>query len=254
MNSNRTFAEEALRLYAERPAKGPYTLAMGNSAIYVSLPKITSAYKTISDKVRMQIESGAETFLPAGTPAEVVAGYKAQLAVLANVMDNAEQPILESPFQGPSGGLGFLLKPVSRGTVMLNLSNHDAEPLIDYRMATNPIDLEVIASFVPFFRKYLETPLMKEYGARETQPGAAITSTEAIYSHLRATITGSFQHPCCTAAMLPRSKGGVVGPDLRVFGVAGLSVVDCSIMPTVPGTHTSATAYAIGEKVSFAFN
>ncbi|KLU86927.1 hypothetical protein MAPG_05934 [Magnaporthiopsis poae ATCC 64411] len=50
--------------------------------------------------------------------------------------------------------------------------------------------------------------------------------------------------------MLPRARGGVVAPDLTVFGVAGLSVVDLSIAPMLPGAHTSATVYAMAEKAA----
>jgi len=41
---------------------------------------------------------------------------------------------------------------------------------------------------------------------------------------------------------------GVVDPQLRVFGVTGLRVIDASIMPTIPAAHTMAPAYMIGEK------
>ncbi len=51
--------------------------------------------------------------------------------------------------------------------------------------------------------------------------------------------------------MMPVEKGGVVGPDLKVHGLGRLRVVDMSIIPMIPGTHTSATAYAIGEKVGY---
>ena len=40
----------------------------------------------------------------------------------------------------------------------------------------------------------------------------------------------------------------VVDPQLRVIGVEGLRVADASIMPTVPGANTNATAIMIGEK------
>ena len=50
--------------------------------------------------------------------------------------------------------------------------------------------------------------------------------------------------------MMPRERGGVVAPDLKVYGVQGLRVVDASIMPLIPSAHTSATVYAAAEKVS----
>jgi len=49
--------------------------------------------------------------------------------------------------------------------------------------------------------------------------------------------------------MMPRHLGGVVSPELLVYGTKHLSVVDASIMPMISGTHLSATAYAIAEKV-----
>jgi choline dehydrogenase-like flavoprotein len=42
----------------------------------------------------------------------------------------------------------------------------------------------------------------------------------------------------------------VVDGRLRVWGLRGLRVVDCSVVPLLVGAHTMATAYAIGEKVS----
>lgn len=41
---------------------------------------------------------------------------------------------------------------------------------------------------------------------------------------------------------------GVVDPQLRVFGIKNLRVIDASIMPSIPAAHTNAPAYMIGEK------
>lgn len=50
--------------------------------------------------------------------------------------------------------------------------------------------------------------------------------------------------------MLPERWGGVVGSDLKVYGVGRLSVVDAGIFPLIPGTHLSATVYAVAEKAA----
>ena len=41
----------------------------------------------------------------------------------------------------------------------------------------------------------------------------------------------------------------MVGADLLVYGVKGLSVIDASMMSLIPATHLSATVYAVAEKV-----
>lgn len=224
---------------------------MGNSAIYVSLPNVTSDYEAIVSAIRAQVEDGsALSYLPEDVPQTVADGYLAQLSLLAESHANPRQPILEAPWLSTTPGNGFLLKPLSRGSVRINVSDPDAEPLIDYRTAENPIDLDVMAAFTPFFRRYFETETLQALGPREVSPGANVTAAEDIIEYMRDVITPSFMHPCCTASMMPESKGGVVGPDLKVHGLGKVRVADISIIPLLPGTHTSATAYAIGEKVS----
>jgi choline dehydrogenase-like flavoprotein len=50
--------------------------------------------------------------------------------------------------------------------------------------------------------------------------------------------------------MLPKRLGGVVDEDLLVYGVKGISVVDASMMPDLPGSYTQQTVYAVAEKAS----
>lgn len=48
--------------------------------------------------------------------------------------------------------------------------------------------------------------------------------------------------------MQPRRLGGVVDPELKVYGTANLRVIDASIFPLIPGSHTQATTYAVAER------
>jgi len=96
-----------------------------------------------------------------------------------------------------------------------------------------------------------ETPIFKKYGVVEVAPGKEVVDSDELLKELvKQDSILSFQHPCCTAAMMPRNKGGVIGPDLKVYGAKGLRVMDISAMPLQIGSHRSSTAYAIGEKAA----
>ena len=57
-------------------------------------------------------------------------------------------------------------------------------------------------------------------------------------------------HPAGTCAMLPRDKGGVLDPSLRVYGAAKLRVVDASAVPLLPVANLQSTIYAIAERAA----
>ncbi|KAK4238678.1 GMC oxidoreductase [Achaetomium macrosporum] len=259
MTSNATFKSDAIAAFNATPAGGPYTLAGGNSAIYVSLPHMTPNYTTIVSKIRqMATSNSAASYLPPDLQSEssIIAGYHAQLLALANLLSNRAAPSLETPwatseFPAGTAAWSFLLHPLSRGTVRLNLTDPLAPPVLDYRAGSNPVDFDMHLAQVRYLRRLLETPTMQQHGATETGPGADVAGDdEALVEYVKQQIVLSFMHPCCTAAMLPRNRGGVVGVDLKVHGAKGLRVVDISVLPLVPGAHLSATAYAVGEKAA----
>lgn len=61
----------------------------------------------------------------------------------------------------------------------------------------------------------------------------------------------SLQHQVGTCKMGPASDPtAVVNPQLQVYGIGGLRVVDASIMPTIVAGHTNAAVFMIGEKAA----
>jgi choline dehydrogenase len=250
---NPAFAADAAAGFNETPARGPYTLAMANSAIFLSLPNMATDYMTIINRIRDMVTDGsAAAYLPLEyrfDPA-MIAGYKQQLAVTADLLANPSAPSIETPWATGTAARLFLLHPLSRGTVRLNLSHQLEQPILDYRTASNPVDFDIHVAHLRYLRKMIDTATMQLYGTVEVGPGAAVQSDAALVNYIKDQMTFSFMHPCCTAAMMPRSKGGVVDPSLKVHGASGLRVVDMSILPLLPSAHLSATAYAVGEKVS----
>jgi len=203
----------------------------------------------------MVADGSAASYLPAGSDyrsnPDMVRGYTSQLLALADLLENPNAPSLERPWATGTTAWSFLLHPLSRGTVRLNLTDSLGQPLLDYRTGSNPVDFDLHLAHVRFLRSLVGTPTMQHYGAVEVAPGPTVPNDNdaALIDYVKDQIVLSFMHPCCTAAMMPKSKGGVVGPDLKVHGARGLRVVDMSIMPLLLSAHLSATAYAVGEKV-----
>jgi choline dehydrogenase len=166
MASNATFKAEATAAFNQPTAHGPYTLAGGNSAIYVSLPHVTAQYKDITQKIRRMATDGtAASYLPPDirSDAAMIAGYKQQPPVSAKPLENPSSPSLETPWTSSELAgrpWAFLLYPLSRGPVRLNLTDHLA-PLLDCRAGSNPIDFDIHLAEVWFLRRLFNTPTMQ---------------------------------------------------------------------------------------------
>lgn len=50
--------------------------------------------------------------------------------------------------------------------------------------------------------------------------------------------------------MLPRNLGGVVSPELKVYGTSNVRVVDASVLPFQVCGHLTSTLYAMAEKAA----
>lgn len=132
----------------------------------------------------------------------------------------------------------------------MSTSDKYAEPSVDYNTNINPVDSDVFVAAVKFYRKWMAAPSMAQLSPVEQSPGTSVTSDAALASFAASGMGSSTAHSCCTSPMMPRAMGGVIGPDLLVYGVTGLSVGDISMIPLIPATHTCATVYAIAEKAS----
>lgn len=156
----------------------------------------------------------------------------------------------EFPFTGSSSYYLYLMEVLSRGTIYLNQSDRYAEPILDYRSLSNPLDEVLIRESLKFARRYHKDSetVQTAFAPVEALPGANFTGADLDF-YIRNTTTSTAGHMSGTCSMMPRHLGGVVDADLLVYGMTGLSVADASIMPLVPGARTCATVYAVAEKV-----
>ena len=151
-----------------------------------------------------------------------------------------------------SAGHGFglktcLLRPKSRGTVMLNGPDPMAPPRIDPKFFDHPDDLEVLVKGYKISRRIVDAEPLAKWRS-EDRYTAHVKTDDDIREVIRNK-SDTVYHPVGTARM-GTDAGAVVDPQLRVRGVEGLRVVDASIMPTLIGGNTNAPSMMIGEKAA----
>jgi choline dehydrogenase len=141
-----------------------------------------------------------------------------------------------------------VLHPESRGRVTLRSANSSDSVRIQLNVLATDADMATARRGVRLARRIYATAPQSALIARETSPGAGVESDADLNSYIRAR-AGVTQHPVGTCAM-GVGAGAVLDPQLRVRGIAGLRVVDASVMPTVPGANTNGAVVMIAEKAA----
>jgi choline dehydrogenase len=78
------------------------------------------------------------------------------------------------------------------------------------------------------------------------RPGAHVKSEQDLRAYIRNALATVWHH--CGSCKMGHDRMAVVDPQLRVYGVTGLRVIDASIMPTIPACNIHAACIMIGEK------
>jgi choline dehydrogenase len=155
-------------------------------------------------------------------------------------------------FNNPEGH-GFsigsmLLRPQSRGVIVLQSTDPLAPPLIQPNTFSERADLRPIIEGIKLTRRLVQGQAMRPFLGEEISPGLSTISDEDLTRHICETFQTVY-HPVGTCKM--GSDGtAVVDTDLRVHGLERLRVVDASIMPTIIGGHIHAPTVMIAEKAA----
>jgi choline dehydrogenase-like flavoprotein len=142
----------------------------------------------------------------------------------------------------------YVMRPKSRGSVTLASRDPYDAPVIDQRLLDHPDDARSLIDGIRLARRWLSAPALAPYRHRELAPGPQCQDDDAILQACRDRLGNGF-HPVGTCKM-GRDEMAVVDAALRVHGIAGLRVVDASIMPTLVSGNTNAPTIMIAEKAA----
>ncbi|MBS0570484.1 MAG: choline dehydrogenase [Proteobacteria bacterium] len=139
------------------------------------------------------------------------------------------------------------LRPRSRGTIRLRSANPADKAVIraNYLSDAHGHDLKTMIECLKISRAIFAAKAFDAYRGDEIFPGTAVNSDAEIEAYVRRKAETVY-HPVGTCRM-GKGNDAVVDSELRVHGVAGLRVVDASVMPCLPGGNTNAPTIMIAE-------
>ncbi len=140
------------------------------------------------------------------------------------------------------------LHPESRGWVELKSADPMQEAAVTLNLMAEEADLVQMRRGIRAARKIYRSEPLAQYVGAERPPYAGAETDDEMDAMIRATCYTA-QHPVGTCAMALGTRS-VVDSNCRVLGVEGLRVVDCSVMPTVPGGNTNIPVFMLAEKMA----
>jgi choline dehydrogenase len=142
------------------------------------------------------------------------------------------------------------LRPTSRGHVRLASHDSYAAPRITPNYLNTAEDRKTAAAALSLTRRIVAAPALAKYRPEEYKPGVHYRTEDELAAAAGQIGTTIF-HPVGTCKM---GRAGdpmaVVDGELRVKGVAGLRVVDASVMPTITSGNTNSPTLMIAEKTA----
>lgn len=155
---------------------------------------------------------------------------------------NANVPVQLSAVDDEPGMTiyGQMLNLTSAGRIAITGRDMAAPPVIEPNWMRTPEDVATGIASIRYMRNILRQPAIAPYVGEELLPGAQYETDAQLAEAVR--LFGR----CGTHAVGTCAMGSALDPDLRVRGVDGLRVVDCSSMPALTSGNTNAPAMALG--------
>ena len=142
------------------------------------------------------------------------------------------------------------VRPHSRGWIKLRSANPADHVRIQMNYLQDERDRTAFLNAIRKLREIAAQPALAGIIQEESRPGKAVQTDEQLLEWTQNYIT-SVHHSVGTVKMGAADDAmAPLTPDLKVKGVAGLRVVDASIMPNLPSGNTNAPAVAIASKAA----
>ena len=164
-----------------------------------------------------------------------------------STIDRTKDGIISHPHPGISIS-PVHLRPDGRGSVRLKSADPLAAPEIRFNFLKSDYDFQALVAGMRAARSIVRQQAMQKLIVEETAPGVHVRSEEDMIADIRQRGVSNL-HPVGSCGM-GQGPHAVVDARLRVHGIAGLRVVDASVMPSIIAGNTNAPTIMIAEKAS----
>jgi choline dehydrogenase-like flavoprotein len=162
--------------------------------------------------------------------------------------DNFPVPLADVERRPGMAIYGQLLRLTSEGTVRITSRDPAALPEIRPNWMSTPEDRQSAVAMMRTMRRYMQQPAIAPFVDHESFPGPRYETDDELFSIFqRLSTCGTHAVASCR---MGSDNAAVVDPDLRVKGVDGLRVVDCSVMPAPVSGNTNAPAMALAWRAA----
>lgn len=200
--------------------------------------------KSIGARAKAAVDSGAEVNL---------AGATELYTTVMNLITKQKMPVSElisESYPAVMTSVFWPLTPLSRGHIHIKSSDPFTQPIITPRFLTDDFDVDVAVQIAKKARSVYQTPLFAPIISQLVVDSVAANATDAEWAAWYKSTSFGVSHWMGSSSMRPRKSGGVVSPELNVYGTQGLRIADASIMPFQVTSHTMSLVYTIGQKAA----
>lgn len=139
-------------------------------------------------------------------------------------------------------------RPRSRGFMELRSTDPTVPPRIAPNYLSESYDLDTMAEGVRFGQEIMRQRALANVIKRSHLPNHALVTQQDFRDYVKREAQGAL-HPVGTCK-IGADDMAVVDSKLRVHGISGLRIADCSVMPSLPSGNTNAPAIMVGERVA----
>lgn len=220
-------------------------------------PTLNDEVRSLLDQARIAVKYALHRSGPMAMAASLATGFM-------RTGDHVDTPDIQfhvQPWSADSPGAGVhpfsaftmsvcQLRPESRGMIRLASADAAVYPKIHPNYLSTDTDCRTIVEGIRIARRIARHAPLTDKISEEFRPDASLDldDYDGTLSWARNNST-TIYHPTGTCKM-GQGSDAVVDARLRVHDIAGLRVVDCSIMPEIVSGNTNAPAIMIGEKAS----